>query len=222
MEYVRRASADGRAVEVLIVVEKSTDATLNLAREAAAQQAGFHVIENQVQRGKGYAVRSGMRRATGDIQFYMDADLSVPLEEIDLFLAHFQQHPEDDVLLGSRQHPRSRIEIRQGILRETMGKIFNRILQSFSPLPFRDTQCGFKAFRKKAAEDIFALQTIDGFAFDVEVLLLAQSLGYRTRDLPVRWLNSPESKVHIVRDSLGMLRDAMTMRRRVAQCIKRK
>ncbi len=150
----------------------------------------------------------------------MDADLSVPLEEIDRFLAHFDAHPEDDVLLGSRQHPESRIERRQSFLRQTMGKTFNRILRSLSLLPFRDTQCGFKAFRRAAATEIFALQTLDGFAFDVEVLLLAQALGFRIGELPVRWLNSPESKVHIVRDSLRMLADAITVRRRVARILR--
>ena len=178
------------------------------------------MIDNRVQRGKGYAVRSGMKAAAGEIIFFMDADLSVPLEEIDRFLAFFEANPEVDVLLGSRQHPESRIERRQGLLRQTMGRMFNRVLRSLSLLPFRDTQCGFKAFRRKAAGEIFALQTIDGFAFDVEVLLLAQTLGCRIRELPVRWLNSPESKVHIVQDSLQMLGDAFTVNRRVRRIIK--
>jgi dolichyl-phosphate beta-glucosyltransferase len=203
-----------------MIVEKSTDGTLELAREATAEQANFHVMDNRVQRGKGYAVRSGMRQARGGIIFYMDADLSVPVEEIGTFVAYFEAHPEDDVLLGSRQHPGSRIERRQGLLRQTMGKTFNRILRSLALLRFRDTQCGFKAFRRKAAEKIFAAQTIDGFAFDVEVLLLAQSMGYRIAELPVRWLNSPESKVHIIRDSARMLMDAVTVRRRVGKRLK--
>ena len=214
------ASWPSPSFEVLIVVEHSTDGTLELAREAVSEQANFHVIDNRVHRGKGYAVRSGVRQARGAIVFFMDADLSVPLGEVDLFLAHFEAHPEDDVLVGSRQHPGSRIERRQSMLRQGMGKIFNRILRTLSLLPFRDTQCGFKAFRQKAALDVFSLQTIDGFAFDVEVLLLAQSLGYRIRELPVRWLNSPESKVRIVRDSLRMLLDAITVRRRVARILR--
>ena len=208
------------AMEVLIVVEHCTDGTLELAREAGAEQENFHVIDNRVHRGKGYAVRTGMKQARGALVFYMDADLSVPLEEIDRFMGHFEAYPEHDVLVGSRQHPESRIERRQGWLRETMGRTFNRILRTLSLLPYRDTQCGFKAFRRAAAAEIFGLQTIDGFAFDVEVLLLAQALGYRVAELPVRWLNSPESKVHIVRDSLRMLVDAITVRRRVARILK--
>jgi glycosyltransferase involved in cell wall biosynthesis len=222
-DHLRAASWAARSsgsFEVLIVVEHSTDGTLELAREAVAEQANFHVIDNRVQRGKGYAVRSGMRQARGALIFYMDADLSVPVGEIDRFVTHFQAHPDDDVLLGSRQHPGSSIERRQSFLRQTMGKTFNHILRSLSLLPFRDTQCGFKAFRRTAAAEIFGLQTIDGFAFDVEVLLLAQALGYRIRELPVRWLNSPESKVHILRDSLRMLIDAITVRRRVARILR--
>jgi dolichyl-phosphate beta-glucosyltransferase len=208
------------SVEVLIVVEHSTDGTLELAREATAEQANFHVIDNRVHRGKGYAVRSGIRQARGDIIFYMDADLSVPLEEIPVFLAHFQAHPADAVLLGSRQHALSRIERRQSLLRQTMGKTFNHILRALSLIPFRDTQCGFKAFRHQAAHEIFTLQTINGFAFDVEVILLAHALGYRIAELPVRWLNSPESKVHIVSDSALMLLDALTIRRRVHRMLR--
>jgi glycosyltransferase involved in cell wall biosynthesis len=212
--------ASSRSFEVLVIVEESTDGTLDLAREATAEQANFHVIDNRVHRGKGYAVRSGMLQGRGDILFYMDADLSVPAEEIDRFLIHFDAHPEVDVLLASRQHPGSRIERRQGLLRQTMGKAFNRFLQCLSLLPFRDTQCGFKAFRREAARQIFARQTLDGFAFDVEALLLAQSLGFHIAELPVRWLNSPESKVHIIRDSLRMLLDAFTLRRRVTRVLR--
>jgi dolichyl-phosphate beta-glucosyltransferase len=218
-EYAGASSRSNRSFEVLVVVERSTDGTLELARKAAAELANFLVIDNQVHRGKGYAVRSGMRQARGAIAFYMDADLSVPLEEIDEFLAWFDEHPEEDVLIGSRQHPASRIERRQGLIRQTMGRTFNLILRCISLLPYRDTQCGFKAFRREAAREIFAAQTIDGFAFDVEVILLARALGCRIRELPVRWLNSTESKVHIVRDSLRMLVDIVIIRRRTARSL---
>jgi len=218
-EYLCGKGWGSRSYEVLVVVEHSTDGTLELAREATAEQANFHVIDNRVQRGKGYAVRTGMLQARGAVVFYMDADLSVPLEEVEGFLAHLAAHPEDEVLLGSRQHPGSRIERRQGRMRQTMGKTFNGILRTLAVLPYRDTQCGFKAFRREAAREIFARTTVDGFAFDVEVLLLAQGLGYGIRELPVRWLNSQESKVHIVRDSLRMLGDALTVRRRVRRVL---
>lgn len=95
-----------------------------------------------------------------------------------------------------------------------MGQAFNRIIGVLALAELRDTQCGFKGFRRAAAQAIFARQTVDGFAFDVEVLILAKRLGFTVRDLPVEWLNSPESKVNIIRDSLGMLRDAVRVRLR--------
>ncbi len=206
-------SASTPVVEVLIVVERSPDATLTLAREFTAGRRGFEVIDNGPQRGKGHAVRAGMLRARGAQIFYLDADLSVPLAEIAPFLLHLERNPQTSVLIGDRQHPRSRITRRQSWLRERMGQTFNRVLQRLSLVPWKDTQCGFKAFRHDAAREIFSRQKLDGFAFDVEVLLLATQLGYQIEALPVEWINSAESKVRIVRDSLRMLRDALRMRR---------
>jgi len=201
--------------EVLVVVEKSTDGTLELARDAVAKQANFHIIDNGTQRGKGHAVRSGMLKANGEQLFYMDADLSVPIEEVLVFMEYFRDHPGTDVLIGNRQHVGSRILKRQSMLRQRMGQVFNRLILSLSPVDFRDTQCGFKAFRKNAAREIFSRQRLDGFAFDVELLLLAGKLGYEITDLPVQWINSPESKVNIVCDSLKMLGDAIRVRKLV-------
>ncbi len=204
-----------KGYEVLIVVEGSTDGTLEIASGLAAQQAHFQVIDNGPQLGKGHAVRSGMLRAQGEIVFYMDADLSVPLADVPAFLRYFEEHPGVDVLVGNRQHAESRITLRQSSLRETMGKTFNRILQSLTLVSLRDTQCGFKAFRRVACQEIFRRQTIEGFAFDVEVLLLAERLGFKIEDRPVEWRNSPDSRVSIVADSLRMLRDAWRIRRLV-------
>lgn len=202
-----------RTFEVLIVVEHSSDDTLEIASEAARKQDNFLAIANGPQRGKGHAVRSGMLRARGEYVFYMDADLSVPLAEIGVFLAYFAEHPEVDVLLGNRQHARSRIVRHQSPLRERMGKTFNRLLQTRGLASLHDTQCGFKAFRNDAAREIFSRQKLDGFAFDVEVLLLAQRLGFHIADLPVEWRNSADSRVRLVRDSFAMLRDMLRVRR---------
>ena len=198
--------------EVLIIVEESTDGTLDIASAFAREQANFQAIDSRPRRGKGYAVRSGMLRAQGKLVFYMDADLSVPLQEVRAFLAYFAQHPEIDVLLGNRQHAQSRITRHQTRLRENFGKTFNRVLQTLRLAPFGDTQCGFKAFRRAAAHEIFSRQTLDGFAFDVEALLLAERLGYKLADLPVEWINSAESKVRLFHDSLAMLRDTFRVR----------
>jgi len=201
--------------EVVVVVERSHDETLELAKRLTAKQANFRILDNKVHRGKGYAIRSGILQACGDFIFYMDADLSVPLEAIESFLAYFKGNPGISVLAGNRQHSQSRITRKQAWLRRSMGQTFNRILRMTVGVALRDTQCGFKAFRREAAHAIFRRQKIDGFAFDVEVLLLAERLGYSTADLPVEWINSPESRVRLLRDSFNMLRDAMQVRRTI-------
>jgi len=201
-----------RSVDIIIVVEPGTDRTREIATAAAAGQPNLRVLSNEEHRGKGFAVRTGMRAAIGDFIFYMDADLSVPLQEVNTFLDHFDTHPDVDVLFGNRQHAQSRITKYQSWLRRHMGQMFNAILRRLAMIGVYDTQCGFKAFRRCAAESIFARQQVDGFAFDVEVLLLAQKLGFKIADLPVEWRNSPESKVRIVRDSFQMLRDALRIR----------
>jgi glycosyltransferase involved in cell wall biosynthesis len=202
--------------EAVVVVEKSEDGTAELASAAAARQANFRVIARPDHRGKGAAVRAGMLEARGRVRFFMDADLSVPLRFVGEFLAHLDAHPETDILIGNRQHAGSVIPVPQSLLRRSMGKAFNRILRAVLalPVPFADTQCGFKAFRAGAAEAIFSRLRTDGFAFDVEALLLARQLGLRVADHPVEWRNSPESKVHILRDSLRMFREASALRRR--------
>jgi glycosyltransferase involved in cell wall biosynthesis len=203
----------GRSVEVWIVVEPSTDGTREIATAASSRQPNLHVIANAEHRGKGFAVRTGMLAATGDFIFYMDCDLSVPLREVNAFVEYFAAHPEIEVLLGNRQHAQSRITREQAWLRRRMGQAFNAILRRLSLAGFYDTQCGFKAFRRAAAQAIFSRQQIDGFAFDVEVLLLAKKLSLHIADLPVEWHNSPESKVNLIRDSLRMLRDIARVQR---------
>ena len=219
-----RAFREGLAldVEILLVVEPSADATLEIAQAFAARAPYFQVIANPVHGGKGFATRTGMLRAQGDYVFYMDADLSVPLGEMLGFLEEFKARPELHVLVGNRAHAQSRITRRQTLLRQRMGQLFNRVLQGLALVSLADTQCGFKAFRREAAREIFSRQTLDGFAFDVEVLLLAQGLGYPVADLPVEWINAPESKVNILADSVRMLLDSARLRRRVEKALAEK
>jgi dolichyl-phosphate beta-glucosyltransferase len=215
LEEVARFAGESRLrIEVLIVVERSRDDTLGIAQRFAAAHPGFAAIDHGGPYGKGRAVRTGMLRARAPLVFFMDADLSVPLADVSLFMQHFRAHPEVDVLIGDRQHAQSDIAVRQTWVRERMGQTFNVLLRALTGVPWRDTQCGFKAFRLRAAREIFQRQTLDGFAFDVEVLLLAARLGFRIESRPVTWRNSPDSKVRIVRDSLRMLRDAWALRRR--------
>jgi dolichyl-phosphate beta-glucosyltransferase len=206
--------------EVLIVVEKSKDRTVELAREAAYGEPRIQVIDNQVHRGKGYAVKSGMLRAKGEIVFFTDADLSTPLAEILTFLAHFIGHPETDVVIGSRSHAKSQVIKRQSLFRQTLGRTFNKLVQLISVPGIEDTQCGFKAFRATACREVFNRQTLNGFAFDVEILMLAQRLGYKIEVLPVRWINSPDSKVRIFIDPFKMLWDLLKIRLIVRKTIR--
>lgn len=212
-EIERWAAGCAWPLEVVIVVEPGTDGTREIAAAAASRQPIFRVLSYERQRGKGFAVRTGVLAAKGAFVFYMDCDLSVPLREVEAFVRYFGEHAEADVLFGNRQHARSRITVRQSWLRQRMGQTFNAILRRLTLAGVHDTQCGFKAFRRAAAQAIFSQQRLDGFAFDVEVLLLAQKLGLHVADLPVEWRNSPESKVRLVRDSVQMLRDTLRIRR---------
>ena len=199
-------------IEVTIVVEPSEDETLALAEKAAKSCFEFSVLTHHEKRGKGFAVRNGMLRARGDFIFFTDADLSTPLEDLDAGLARFRNDPAVDVLVGNRQHLETQILLRQNLGREWMGRVFNRIVRMLTDLHIRDTQCGFKGFRHRAAKEIFGRQRIDGFSFDVEVLLLARAMGFSIAEMPVHWTNSATSRVRVVRDSLRMFSDAMRVR----------
>ncbi len=205
--------------EIIVVVEPSEDGTLGLAERAAKSASHFVVLTHHERRGKGFAVRSGVLRARGNFIFFTDADLSTPLEDLDDSLQRFRKDRSIDVIVGSRQHPETRILLRQNQSRERMGKIFNRIAQKMTGLNIQDTQCGFKGFRQRAASEIFGRQRIDGFSFDVEVLLLAQAMGFSTVEVPVHWTNSPTSHVRVVHDSFGMLCDLFRIRRLVKKTL---
>jgi dolichyl-phosphate beta-glucosyltransferase len=210
--------------EVLVIVEKSTDQTVAKAQAAIQGDARFRVIDNQVHKGKGFAVKSGMLKAQGEIVIFMDADLSTPLAEVYAFMQHFNEHPETDVIIGSRAEAKSQVVKKQSWLRRNMGRIFNKFVKATAlkalPPGIADTQCGFKAFRKQACQEIFSRQKTDGFAFDVEILMLASALGYKIDVRPVRWVNSPDSKVRILIDPLKMLLDLFRIRRLVQRSIR--
>ena len=186
------------SIEVVIVVELSSDNTVQIAKAFAAKDDRVRVIANSIARGKGYAVKTGMLAATGDVVFFSDADLSVPLRFIPPFLEKFEKGA--DVVFGSRQHPDSVIPISQPVLRVAYGRLFNLSLRAFRATRFKDTQCGFKAFRREAAQWVFSRLTIDGFGFDVEALALADAMGYSIQESPVEWSDAPGTKVSALRD----------------------
>lgn len=206
-------------LEILVVIEKSKDKTLELARAETANFPAFKIVDNVVHRGKGYAFRSGMLKAEGDIIIFMDADLSTPLSEVYRFLQHLQEHPETDIVIGSRADARSQIVKKQSWFRRNLGRGFNKFVFLFGIRGIKDTQCGFKAFRKSAAKEVFSRATLDGFAFDVEVLMLAKEMGYKIDVVPVRWINSEDSKVRVFIDPLKMLWDLIRIRRIVRKTL---
>ncbi|HEX9783676.1 MAG TPA: glycosyltransferase [Opitutaceae bacterium] len=205
--------------EIIAVVEQSSDRTVEVASAVASTHPEISVIANQLQRGKGFALRTGVGLSSGAIVLTMDADLSVPVEFIDTFMAFLDKNQTVDIVVGNRRHPDAIIETPQSFPHKTFGELFSRLARVVGVSNLPDTQCGFKAMRRAPAIEIYSRQTIDGFACDVEILLLAEQMGFEIRDLPVRWTNSLESKVRLFRDNLRMLWDVLRVRRRVARTL---
>ena len=194
-----RAHVDGPC-EILVVDDGSTDGTYKVARAAAdgieSDQLQLTVLDNGANRGKGYSVRHGVSESCHGWVLVTDADLSAPIDEcLKLFAAVEEQGC--DIAIGSRAVDRSLIVVRQSRFREAIGRVFNFAVRFGTGLNFKDTQCGFKLFSEKSAQDIFSRQLLEGFGFDVEVLYLARKLGYRAVEVPVRWYNHHGTKVHV-------------------------
>lgn len=197
--------------EIIVVDDGSSDGTADFVVSFAEGHRGIRLIRYETNRGKGYAVRTGVLAATGELVLFSDADLSTPVEEV-LKLREALETGAD-VAIGSRATRQTVIEKRQPLYRVLMGKTFNKFVQLLATPGIFDTQCGFKLFTRAAAMDLFRDCRIEGFGFDVEVLFLARKRGLVIREIGVRWLNSPDSKVHPVIDSARMLRDLLVIRR---------
>jgi dolichyl-phosphate beta-glucosyltransferase len=199
--------------EILVVDDGSSDDTCKSVRQLITDMPELSLIEQPKNKGKGAAVRRGMLAAQGDIHVFMDADHSTHIREIEGVLASLETHPECEVVIASRQHPDSDISQHQSWLREHMGKSFNLLMRLATGIDMPDTQCGFKAFTAKASKQIFSVQKLDGFSFDVEVLFLAARMGYQVSEIPVEWVNEPNSKVRMLIDPLKMFIDILKIRR---------
>jgi glycosyltransferase involved in cell wall biosynthesis len=178
--------------EIVVVNDGSRDSTAEVARKA-----GVRLIENPGNRGKGYSVRHGMLKAKGEWILFSDADLSTPIEELDKLWSATERE-RAQAAIGSRDLDRSLIGVRQPLFREFGGRFFNLVIRLITGLPFHDTQCGFKLFEGAAAREIFRRQRVERFGFDVEVLFIAQRLGYRTLEVPVRWNDVAGTKVKML------------------------
>ncbi len=209
LDYLTRVSPGS---ELIVVNDGSTDATSTIAREVlAGSSIQTQLLENFPNVGKGAAVRRGLRAAQKQIGLFFDADLSTPLGETPKVIEPIA-NGEVDMAFGSRALDRRLIGNRQPWRREQGGRLFNLIVRLATGLPFWDTQCGFKAFRLDVCRPILEAARIEGFAFDVELLYLAQRAGLRLREIPVRWNHAEGSKIRLVQDSLRMLGEIIAIR----------
>ena len=206
-EYINSSGMD---YEIIVVDDGSTDNTRAVVSESARRICGLRLVENRVNRGKGFSVKNGFLNSSGRLVLFSDADLSTPIEELEKFLPEVESGA--NIVIGSRSLKGSNIIKRQPFYRVLMGKTFNKLVRLLTVSGLVDTQCGFKLFRRGTCEPIFKAQRVERFAFDVELLFLAQKKGLRIAELPVRWINSPQSKVHPVMDSLRMALDLLRIR----------
>jgi dolichyl-phosphate beta-glucosyltransferase len=191
--------------EIIVVDDGSIDDTSFVVSSIIKKLKNVCLIKIDVNKGKGFAVKTGVLSSNNNLVLYCDADMSTPIEETEKLFPWIEQgYP---IVIGSRRMKDSHIKIRQPWYREHIGRIFNLFVIIFTVRGIRDTQCGFKLFRGDLAREIFQKSKLNGFSFDVEILLLAKKSGLTIKEVPVEWANSPDSKVRIFNDSLQMLID---------------
>lgn len=202
------------SAELIVVDDGSADRTAEVGESAAARFPDLptKVLRYEPNRGKGFAVKTGLLAAAGDIALFSDADLSTPIEELPRLVRPIQAGAYD-VTFGSRALDRRLIGTRQPWRREQGGKVFNLIVRTLTRLPFWDTQCGFKAFNMKKFRPLLDVMQIERFGFDVEFLYVADLHGLRLQEIPVRWNHDERTKVSVFRDSYRMFNEVRLIRR---------
>ena len=193
--------------EIIVVDDGSKDNTCKIASDFFSSyelndKYHFNLIENKINKGKGFSIRKGLERATGKFILFTDADFSTPIEESQKLLGFL--NVGYDIAIGSRALKDSKLIRRQNIFRMYMGKFFNLLVRRITGLNFIDTQCGFKMFTSKAKNLLLPYLKIDDFSFDVEILYIAKKLSLKVKEAPVSWINYPDSKVRIIKDSIKM------------------
>lgn len=203
-------SAQKYTWSVLVVSDGSNDQTNAIVREFCSENPEFQLHDYSPNRGKGYAVRTGMLMADARMVLFSDADLAAPIEEIEKLLPMIEQGY--DVAIGSRPLKESQLEIRQPWYREMLGRTFNTAVQILAIRGIQDTQCGFKLFRKPVSDDVFSRCKLERFSFDFEALLIARDLGYKIAEVPIVWRHQEGSKVSLLRDGTRMMVDLVKLR----------
>ena len=205
-----------RPMEVIFVDDGSIDQTPAILQQCAKEHDAFRVLTNPQNHGKGYSVRRGMLDATGAFRFFLDADLSYPLSQVEPFLVPLIEG-EADVVIGSRRLAGASSETAHSISRKCAAGVFSWLVKCLFGLDLTDTQSGFKCFTAAAADEVFSRQTIDGFAFDVEVLALARRQGFRIAELPTQFLKRGRSTLRLLHDGPAMLRELIRIKRNAAR-----
>jgi glycosyltransferase involved in cell wall biosynthesis len=207
MDCVRDCNWDA---EVLVVDDGSTDETAAIVQRWMQTNPRLHMVKNPGNKGKGYSVRNGLLQAAGEIVMFTDADLSAPMEEAERLMDAIDAGA--DVAIGSRWLDKQRQTIHQPLYRRFFGRCFNWVTRRIMGLPFKDTQCGFKAFKRDAAQVIFRLQTIERWGFDPEILFIARKLKYRIVEVPVTWGHDERSRMSYLKDGMKMLEEMVEIR----------
>ena len=196
--------------EIIVVNDGSTDDTVEVVRRCAATRPGLRLLQNPGNRGKGYSVRHGMLQAQGEILLFSDADLSSPIAEAEKLFAAIAAGA--DIAIGSRWLKTELQLRRQPLYRQIYGRIFNLALHLILGLQFKDTQCGFKAFTRRAAHALFPLQKIERWGFDPELLYLAKRLHLRVEEVPVAWAHREGTRINPLRDGMRMFVEMLQIR----------
>lgn len=199
-----------KSYEIIIIDDGSLDNTPSILTELVGRYRCFRIIRNKTNTGKGYAVRMGVLASEGEMVLICDADLSVPIEEIEKLQIWI--YKGFDIVIGSRALRDSEIIVKQPSYRELMGRIFNIFVRLLVLKEFKDTQCGFKLLRGEVARDIFKRCLIVGFSFDVEVLYIAKKVNYKIKEVPIRWSDKEGSKLNVITDPLKMLIELFKIR----------
>jgi glycosyltransferase involved in cell wall biosynthesis len=200
--------AQAYSSEVLIVENGSQDRTYEVAQEIASQHPAFRVLKDEG-RGKGLAVRHGMLEACGEYRFMCDADFSMPITEINRFLPPALNGC--DIAIASREAPGA-VRYNEPAYRHLGGRAVNLMIRLLALPGLQDTQCGFKCFHHRVAEDLFSVQTLTGWSFDIELLYVARRRGYDIQEIPIPWYFNPESKLNAVQDAIRMGMDLLKIR----------